>query len=146
MQLNTLSPNARAKKKRIGRGGKFGTTATRGTKGAGARSGGAKGANFSGDKTPLFRRTPKLRGFKSLYAKKTPVTLDQLEKAFTKGEKVNLKSLTKKGLVNSVAGAKILSVGKISKALILEDCPISAGAAEKIKAAGGEVKMINSPR
>lgn len=141
MQLNNLTPNLRLKKKRIGRGGKFGTTATRGTKGAGARSGGAKGANFEGNKLPLFRRTPKLRGFKSIYAKKTSVTLDQLEQAFAKGDKVDLKSLFKKGLANASNGAKILNVGKITKALVVIDCPISAAAAEKIQAAGGEVKV-----
>lgn len=143
MQLHNLKPNPKIQKKRIGRGGKRGTTATRGTKGAGSRSGGAKGPLFEGTKVPLFRRTPKLRGFKSIYAKKTPINLAVIEKHFQDNEVVDAKSLFLRGVIrNKQAEVKILGVGELSKKIIIDGCLVSKTAAEKIKKAGGEVKIM----
>ncbi|MFA6897512.1 MAG: 50S ribosomal protein L15 [Patescibacteria group bacterium] len=142
MQLHQLTPNPKAKKKRIGRGGAHGTTATRGTKGQKSRSGGGKGKNFTGEKIPLFRRTPKLRGFKSLRPKNLTVNLSQIEAKFENGEVVNPVSLFQKGLIRSGRGAavKILGNGETSKKNIFENCLVSKTAEEKIKKAGGEIR------
>jgi len=142
MQLHQLKPNPKAKKKRVGRGGAHGTTATRGTKGQKSRSGGGKGKNFQGEKIPLFRRTPKMRGFKSLRPKNLAVNLSDVEARFEAGEIVNPVSLYQKGLIRSGKGAavKILGNGEIKKKFIFEDCLVSKVAEEKIKKAGGEIK------
>lgn len=141
MQLHQLKPNPKAKKKRVGRGGTKGTTATRGTKGAGSRSGNGKGPNFEGNKIPLFRKTPKLRGFKSIYAKNEVVNLSDIEKVFKDGEIVNAKALLGKNLIRKAGSpVKILGNGNISKKVIIEDCFVSTSALEKIKKAGGEVR------
>lgn len=143
MQLHQLKPNPKTKKKRVGRGGTKGTTATRGTKGAGSRSGNGKGPNFEGNKIPLFRRTPKLRGFKSIYAKKEVVNLADIDKVFEDGEVVNAKTLIAKGLLKKAgSGVKILGSGNISKKVIIEDCLVSASVVEKIKKVGGEIKAV----
>ena len=70
MKQQDLKPKAHSIKRRriVGRGDGSGrgTYATRGCKGAKARSGGTKRKGFEGGQTPLYRRFPKLRGFKSL--------------------------------------------------------------------------------
>lgn len=143
MQLHQLKPNPKAKKKRIGRGGAHGTTATRGTKGQKSRSGGGKGANFQGEKIPLFRKTPKLRGFKSLKAKNFVVNLSQIEAFFENGEIVNSRSLFQKGIIkNGKNIVKVLGNGELKKKVIFEDCLVSKTAEEKIKKAGGEIKLF----
>jgi large subunit ribosomal protein L15 len=143
MQLHSLKPNPKAKKKRVGRGGAHGTTATRGTKGQKSRSGRGKGPSFEGTKMPLFRRTPKLRGFKSLKPKNLIANLAEIEKYFTDGETVNAVALFKKGLTKSAKGTvKILGNGELKKKCIFEDCLISKTAEEKIKKAGGEIRAI----
>lgn len=141
MQLHDLKPNPTRKKKRIGRGGAHGTTATRGTKGQKSRSGGGKGANFTGDKISIFRRTPKLRGFKSLKPKNAVVNLSTVEKCFAEGETVNEASLDRKGLINGAKGAvKVLGNGELKKKVVFEGCLISKSAEEKIKKTGSEIK------
>jgi large subunit ribosomal protein L15 len=141
MQLHQLKPNPQRKKKRVGRGGSHGTTATRGTKGQKSRSGSGKGPSFEGTKMPLFRRTPKLRGFKSLKPKNYVVNLAEIEKLFENGETVNAAALFHKGLIKgSKNTVKVLGNGELKKKVVFEDCLISKSAEEKIKKAGGEIK------
>ena len=142
MQLHQLKPNKKKTKKRVGRGGCHGTYATRGSKGQKSRSGGGKGRSFTGDKTPLFRRTPKLRGFKSLYAKNNIVNLSKLESGFEDGDVINPNVLLKRGLISKTKPrVKILGNGNLSKKFIIESCIISKSAEEKIKKAGGEIGL-----
>ena len=140
MQLHQLKPNKKKKKKVVGRGGCHGTYSTRGLKGQKSRSGSGKGRSFAGDKTPLFRRTPKLRGFKSLYAKNNVVNLSKLESGFESGIVINPRELLKKGLISKTKPrVKILGNGDLSKKFIIEGCIVSKSAEEKIKKAGGEI-------
>lgn len=143
MQLHNLKSNPKAKKKRIGRGGAHGTTATRGTKGQKSRSGNGKGANFEGNKISLFRKTPKLRGFKSLKPKNFVVNLSQIEKLFESGETINPSNLFHKGLIKGTKNTvKILGVGELKKKFVFTECLISKSAEDKIKKAGGEIKTL----
>ncbi|MEA2097751.1 MAG: 50S ribosomal protein L15 [Patescibacteria group bacterium] len=143
MQLHQLKPSKKKVRKRVGRGGPHGTTATRGTKGQKARSGGGKGKSFEGTKTPLFRRTPKLRGFKSIYDKNNVVNVSTLERNFQDGDIISARILLKKGLVSKIKPkVKILGSGDLTKKIIVEECLISKSAEEKIKKAGGEIRLI----
>jgi len=143
MQLHQLKPTKRKKKKKIGRGGAHGTTATRGTKGQKARSGSYKGPGFEGTKTPLFRRTPKLRGFKSIYEKNNVVNLSVLENNFQDEDVITAKALLNKGLVSKIKpNVKILGEGELKKKIIIDGCLVSKSAEEKIKKAGGEIRVI----
>ena len=143
MQLHNLKPTKKKRKKVIGRGGCHGTYSTRGLKGQKSRSGGGKGRSFAGDKTPLFRRTPKLRGFKSLYAKNNITNVSALETSFESGEVITPRVLLKKGLISKIKPrVKILGNGELSKKFVVEDCIISKSAEEKIKKVGGEIKIM----
>ena len=142
MQLHQLKPSKKKAKKRVGRGGAHGTTATRGTKGQKARSGSGKGKTFEGTKTPLWRRTPKLRGFKSIYAKNNIVNVSTLEKNFKDGATINAKILLEKGLITKIKPrVKILGNGELKKKFIIDGCIVSKSAEEKIKKASGEIKV-----
>ncbi len=144
MQIHQLKPNPKKKKKQIGRGGAHGTHATRGMKGQKARSGrGGLRKGFEGTTNPLFRRTPKLRGFKSIYEKNSVINISDIEKNFKEGDAISPSSLTKAGLVsNHKTTVKILGDGDIKKKIIVIDCKVSKNAAEKIKKAGGEIREL----
>jgi len=141
MQLHQLKPSKKKEKKRVGRGGAHGTTATRGTKGQRARSGTGKGKNFEGTKVPLWRRTPKLRGFKSIYAKNNVVNVSTLEMNFQDGDIVDEKVLLSKNLISKIKPrVKILGNGELKKKLTISGCIVSKSAEEKIIKAGGNIR------
>ncbi|GAB1535212.1 50S ribosomal protein L15 [Geovibrio sp. ADMFC3] len=145
MELHDLRPaeGSRKKRKRLGRGSASGqgTTAGKGTKGQKARSGGGIRPGFEGGQMPLTRRLPK-RGFNN--AKFATVyeivNLEDINNRFNDGETVNILTLKEKGLVRgNKDGVKVLGDGELSKKLKFDVEKVSAAAADKIKAAGGEV-------
>ena len=145
MDLHNLKPETGSKnRKRIGRGGKRGTTSGRGTKGQKSRA----GHKIRPAIRDLMMRTPKLRGFKfkSLAIPFTVVNLDILEKNFKAGEKITPKILKAKGLVSFGKGTlpqvKVLDEGRLTKKVILENLAVSRGAADKIISLGGEVRNL----
>ncbi len=142
MQINDLkSSSNKSKRKRLGRGGKLGTYCGRGVKGQKARSGSGKGPSFQGNRSS-FLKLPKKKGFKSIYDKLEVVNLTNLDKKFKDGEIVNPRTLVKKEIFSRVKrGVKILGMGDISKKLVIERCQISKTAEEKIKKAGGEIRV-----
>jgi len=144
MQLHQIKPDKRKKRKEIGRGGAHGHTATRGTKGQKARSGrGGKTKSFEGTVTPLFRRTPKLRGFKSLNSKNITVNIFQLEKYYANGDTVSPKTLIEKNVIKKAdSSVKILGDGELKKKLTIDNCIVSKSAEKKIKDAGGEIRPL----
>lgn len=134
---------ANTKKTIVGRGASSkGRTSGRGHDGQNSRSGGGVRPGFEGGQMPFYRRVAK-RGFSNSPFKKVyqPVSLDTLSMLFGDGEVVNLDSLKDKNVVkgNDVR-AKILANGEITKKVIIEGLKVSAAAAEKIKAVGGEVR------
>lgn len=144
LQPHTLRParGAKHRVKKVGRGNAsgHGTSSGRGGKGQTARSGGSRGTQRLGFKF-LLQSTPKLRGFKSMFTKPAEVYLDVLEKKFTAGDMVTLETLKEKHVISSQAQeAKILNSGTLTKKLIISGIKYSKGAAEKIKAVGGEIK------
>ena len=145
MKLHQLPKTTTRKKIRLGRG--YGTgkghTSTRGQKGQNARSG--VSLWFEGGQLPLTKRIPFLRGkdrFKSL--KRTPIiiNLEQLEQ-FSAKETITKKLLIDKGLVSLEEAAKkpikILSRGKLTKAIKIEGLTASKKAQDKITKAGGQL-------
>jgi large subunit ribosomal protein L15 len=141
MQIHELKVTKKNSRKRIGRGGKKGTYSGKGMKGQKARSGASQAPTFEGGKTTLVQKTKKLRGFKSLNKKKLAINLKTLEAKFKDGDKVNLESLKKQGLIRNIKQeVKILSEGDITKKIIIEDLLISEKAQAKIEKAGGEIE------
>ncbi len=91
---------------------------------------------------PLYRKVAR-RGFSNYPFKKeyVAVSLDTLSEKFEDGEVVNVASLKELNIVKGMdVLVKILSNGEITKKVVIEGLKTSAAAAEKIKAAGGEVK------
>lgn len=148
MQLNTLSPRTRSKKKPpVGRGGRRGKTSGRGTKGQNARAGNKKRP----EARDLIKKLPKRRGYgknrsRSVRTNRisaSPVNLSALEAAYQGGEIVSPATLLAKGLVRRAKGrvpaVKVLGVGELTKALVVEKCALSTAARAALLAAGGAI-------
>lgn len=124
----------------VGRGGKRGKTAGRGTKGQNARA----GRKFRPVMRDTIKKLPKLRGyaFNSHKAKPVAINLSQLD-VFAKGETVNLQTLAEKGVLNTKLGkfpaVKILGTGEIKNALNFARVQVSTEARTKIEKAGGTI-------
>lgn len=122
MQIHQLLIAKKKGRKRIGRGGKRGTTSGRGSNGQKSRSGGAVDPLFEGGRSTFLERLKKVRGFKSIHPKKCLVTLADLERAFSDGETITLSLLIEKKLAPKIAlscGVKILATGSLNKKLTL---------------------------
>jgi large subunit ribosomal protein L15 len=144
MQLHHLRPAEGSKKRkiRVGRGesGRRGKTAGRGTKGLKARSKVRQG--FEGGQTPLQRRIPKLKGFTN--PNRVEFTVVNVERLgdFDAGATVSPEELREAGLVKKRGRVKVLGQGDLDVALTVKAHAFSIGAADKIKAAGGSIELI----
>ena len=143
MQIHELKSKHKNKtKKRIGRGGKKGTTSGKGTKGQSSRA----GRKMVPIIRELIKKYPKLRGYRSFRIENyfAIVNLEVLEKNSKDGEIINPENLIKKGIVSKMKGkipkVKILGVGKLTKKLVIENCKTSKTAREAIEKAGGSIK------
>ncbi len=151
MKLSDLKPDegARKRKRRLGRGisAGQGKTAGRGTKGQGARSGGGKGRYFEGGQLPLVRRLPFKRGFTNLFRiEYREVNLDKIQEVFSDGDTVNPKTLAEKGLIREEFDpVVILGRGELSIKVDVHAHRITAGARQKLEAAGGSFTEIHFP-
>lgn len=123
MQIHELKVGRKKKRKTIGRGGKRGTYSGKGNKGQKARSGAHVDPLFEGGRSSLVERLKKVRGFKSPHAKKININLNDLERNFENGDKVDIKSLIEKGLVGKIEArkeVKILGTGKLTKKITVD--------------------------
>lgn len=146
MQIHEVKRNTkRAKKMKIGRGGKRGKTSGKGMKGQNARS----GTGGRPEIRDMIKKIPKLRGRgvnmnKSHENPNAAVNLGDLDIKFKDGDIVSPLVLHKAGLIKKIAGkfptVKILSKGELSKKLTIKNCLFSKTAEEAIKKAGGEIK------
>lgn len=118
MKLNELNKTNSIQSKRLGRGagsGK-GKTAGRGTKGQKSRAGHNIPRSFEGGQTPLIQKLAKKRGFRSLKVKPQAIKISLIEKHFSENDKVTLKKLFEKGLIDEKnTPVKIVSDKKSEK-------------------------------
>jgi len=141
------APGSHRDRKRLGRGPGSGTgkTSGKGHKGIKARSGhhgpGGGKPQFEGGQMPLTRRLPK-RGFTNIFrVEHQVVRLSDLEQRMPDGAEVTRDSLIQAGLITARKGpAKVLANGDLSRAVTVRGIKMSAGAREKIEAAGGRVE------
>lgn len=145
MKLHHLKPAPGSKKSRIrvgrGEGGRRGKTAGRGTKGAKAR--GSMPQWFEGGQMPIYRRLPKLKGFKRPNKEYFAlVNVGQLE-SFRKGSTVGPDEMRSAGLIKKRGRIKVLGEGDLSKELTVRAHAFSVGAVERVQAAGGTVEVID---
>jgi len=143
----TAAPGSHRDRKRIGRGpgsGK-GKTSGKGHKGIKARAGhhgpGGGKPHFEGGQMPITRRLPK-RGFTNPFREDNQVVrLDDLAKLGGSGSEVTREALAEAGLIRANKGqVKVLANGEISQAVTVRGLKVSAGAREKIVAAGGRIE------
>jgi large subunit ribosomal protein L15 len=141
MRLHDLSPNPGATKerKRLGRGNSAGqgTTAGKGTKGQKARSGGLK-AGFRG-MSSRNQRMAKRRGFNNKWRTEYDVVNVGKLGGLAAGSNVDVDALKAARLVRGDAPVKVLGDGDLKIALTFVGLKVTAGARQKIEAAGGTV-------
>ncbi len=155
--LHNLSPapGSRRPRKRIGRGEGSGTgkTSGRGQKGAGSRSGSKSRAAFEGGQMPIHMRMRKLRGphmkksmpFEMFRTHTQPVNICSLEERFEAGAEVTIELMKANGLATRRdIPVKVLAKGELNKALTVHAHAFSAGARERIEAAGGTCTIVES--
>ena len=148
MNLSNLKPAEGSIKhsKRVGRGagsGKGGT-ATRGNKGAKARSGYHQKVGFEGGQMPLYRRVPKF-GFKNLNrVEYVGINIDTIN-ALAEAKNItdfNIEVLMQNGLISGKDRIKILGRGELSKAVNVTAHAFSASAKKAIEDKGGVATVI----
>jgi large subunit ribosomal protein L15 len=136
-----------ARKHRVGRGigSGNGKTSGRGHKGWGQRSGSSRRPGYEGGQMPIYRRVPK-RGisnarFRTQY---TVVNIDKLD-GYDAGTVVDLASILENGLASlQTPLLKVLGNGELTHPLTVRAQKFSASAAEKIRAAGGTVVLLDA--
>ncbi len=145
--LDRLKPNPGSKRsrKRLGRGpgSGRGKTSTHGVKGQGKRgTGHAVRAGFEGGQMPLHMRLPK-RGFSNRFRKEVEIVNLASLALFGDGARVDAEALAARGLIRAKGAlVKILGNGEAPKNLSVKVNRISAGARQKVEAAGGSVELV----
>jgi large subunit ribosomal protein L15 len=148
LTLDDLRPaeGAKRNRKRVGRGraSGHGKTSTRGHNGQGQRSGEGKRFGFEGGQTPLFRRLPKIHNFDHNPARRDWVEVNVGSLAgFLANSEVTPESLVEQRVLRkSTESLRILGNGEVKVALKVRAHHITAGARQKIEAAGGSAEII----
>jgi large subunit ribosomal protein L15 len=146
--LNNLMnpPGSHRNRKRLGRGPGSGTgkTSGKGHKGSKARTGhggpGGGKPHFEGGQMPLTRRLPK-RGFTPPFRVESQVVALEDLVRLPAGTEVTRESLVAAGLIEDNKGpVKVLANGEVTQAVVVRGVKLSAGARQKIEAAGGKVE------
>ncbi len=145
MQLHQLKRRHPQKRhKTVGRGGKRGTTAGRGTKGQRARS----GHKIRPEIRDVIKRLPKLRGHRHISAPElgVSVTLAHLANHFVSGETISPATLAAKRLVSAATlkrgTVKIIGNATLNQALTIDGCLVTPGVRQIVEQAGGKVMAV----
>ncbi|GAB0175185.1 MAG: 50S ribosomal protein L15 [Candidatus Altimarinota bacterium] len=140
------TPGSQTRKTRVARGvsSGIGGTSGRGMNGQNSRTGRKRYATFEGGQTPLFRRTPKKRGF-TAYAPKEYVTvnLSDLQKLADSGATTidyavlfEKRIIRKKGML-----LKVLGAGSLTAKIEVTADAYSSSAKSAIEKAGGTANV-----
>jgi large subunit ribosomal protein L15 len=138
-------PGSQKRRRRVGRGISAGQGASCGfgMRGQKSRSGRPTRPGFEGGQLPLYRRLPKLKHFTVINRKEyTPINVGKLAD-LAAGTEVTLESLMAAGIVTQDDGAlKMLGDGDLSVKLTVKAAAFTAGARQKIEAAGGTCEFV----
>jgi large subunit ribosomal protein L15 len=143
-KLEKLNSMTRGKK-RVGRGigcGKGGHTSGRGHKGQKARKGNKKPwLGFEGGQVPLYKRLPRMNGFKVKGKVKSLAISLALFNYFENGSEVTPEMLLQKKLISYLpkSGIKVVSNGELDKKVILKGFAFSASALARVEKAGATI-------
>lgn len=146
VQLHTLQPSGKEKKRRVGRGGSRGGTAGKGHKGQKARSGGKPRRGFEGGQMPLHRRLPK-RGFNNTEFQRELLTVDlkRVTDLFDEGVEITKELLLENNVIRPKKSKgsfdlKVLGNNASKKMIIYADA-FSKGAQKALSDIGGEARL-----
>lgn len=147
MKVHELAPQKGSKKRRTrvgrGTGGHGGKTAGRGTKGQTARN--KVPSRFEGGQTPLYRTSPKAKGFKNPFRiEYVPVNLDTLN-TFDAGSEIDPAALRARGLIKKKGLVKVLARGTVDRKLTVRVHACSSAARKQVEDAGGRVELLPKP-
>ena len=146
--LNTLKRMTARSRMRVGRGGKRGKTAGRGTKGQNARAGRKKRPELR----DIIKKLPKRRGYGKNRGRTVnpsrkdaiPVSLQALSSHFADGAEVTPNALKEKRIIRArgplFPPVKIMG-GSLNKKLSFKGCAVSAPARAAIEKAGGTITL-----
>ncbi len=143
MQLNKLTTlhGKERSKKRLGRGhgsGKGFHTVGRGQKGQKSRVGHNIPAGFEGGQVPLFKKLPKIGGFKNARAKDIlAVSVSRLSKLDT-AKAISAKTLLEAGIIKYMPkyGVKLIGSAAVEKKMTLKGFQYSANTKALLEKAG----------
>jgi len=146
VKQNELRPplGSKHKRKRVGRGdgSGHGTTATKGTKGQKARSGGNIHPRFRGVSS-RSNRMPSKPGFTNIFRTEYAIVNLRSLSVFPPDTEVTPERLLEAGMVESLRKPiKILGDGEIDRPLSIRATKFSQSARRKIEAAGGRVEEV----
>jgi large subunit ribosomal protein L15 len=136
---------AQKRRKRVGRGNAsgHGTYSCRGMNGQNSRTGGGTKPGFEGGQTPLYRKMPKLKGFKNINRINFQVVNVGNLNIFDENEEIDIAKLYDKKLIsNKDNPVKLLGEGELTKALKIKIDKASKSAVEKVVSAKGEVTQL----
>ncbi len=142
---NTHRPSKTRHRVGRGMGSKCGKTCGRGHKGDKARRGYKHHFGQEGGQIPLYKKLP-TRGFTNGMFKKEnfAINLGMIDKLFSDGEIVSLKTLQEKGVAprRVPGGLKILSNGELTKKVTVHARFFSRTAEEKLKTSGISFQQV----
>lgn len=143
MKLHELQNITFKKKHRkrvgCGEGSGRGKTSTRGQKGQKARAGGSIRHGFESGHIPLYRKLPH-RGFNNKRFRTVFAIVNIRDFGKIEGTEVNREALLAAGMIDKRDKLiKVLGDGELAAAYTVTADKVSAGAREKIEAAGGKV-------
>jgi large subunit ribosomal protein L15 len=147
MKLDNLQPKkgSTKRRRRVGRGiaAGQGASAGLGMRGQKSRSGAGTRPGFEGGQLPLYRRLPKLKHFTVINRKQyTTINVGKLA-SLPANTDVTLASLIKAKIITTNDGPlKILGDGDLNVSLNVKASAFTAGARNKIEAAGGSCEVI----
>jgi large subunit ribosomal protein L15 len=91
---------------------------------------------------PIYRRLPKLKGFKNRNKIEYAVVNIGRLNGFRKGSTVGPDEMRAAGLIKKRGLVKVLGEGALEKELTVRAHAFSVGAVERIQTAGGTVEVI----
>lgn len=148
LNLGNLSPAEGAvrnrKRKGRGRSSGHGKTCNRGHNGEGQRAGRSRKRGFEGGQMPLYRRIPKLDGFRNLNKRNwLEINIGEIEAVFPDKTELTYEDFRDAGLLHrKMDGIRILGNGEVTKAYTIDAHHATKSATEKIEKAGGKVNLV----
>jgi large subunit ribosomal protein L15 len=152
LSLSDLKPakGATKDKLRVGRGRASGAgkTSNRGHNGEGQRSGLSKKRGFEGGQMPLYRRMPRIDGFELINRRQwLELNVKDLAGFLLPGETdLTYEKLEALGIYNPnrYDGIRLLGNGEFKGKITVQAHHVTAGAREKIEAAGGKITLLGA--